>query len=81
MNKVRVLDRYMPELVLLDNDDKIAIIENLLISMKVSKPSSSRRPDIATLFSGDWENDVPATELADQYRASRYYDPDKKIEW
>ncbi len=81
MNAATVLDKYMPELMLLDNNDKITLIENLLFSMKVNAPSKPKRPDISTLFSGDWENDVPATELADQYRASRYYDPDKKIEW
>ncbi len=81
MNAINVLDKYMPELVLLDNDDKITLIENLLVSMKVNVPSKPKRPDISTLFSGDWENDVPTEVLADQYRASRYYDPDKKIEW
>ena len=73
MNTAGVLDRYMPELVRLDNDDKIAIIENLLISMKGGSTPSPKRPDISTLFSGDWENDIPAGKLADQYCASRYY--------
>lgn len=81
MNANKVLDKYMPELILLDNDAKITLIEHLLISMKANVLTKPERPDVSTLFSGDWENDVPAAELADQYRASRYYDADKKIEW
>lgn len=79
---VRISDLYMPMLERLSDDDKITIIERLLSSMKRDKsPSKQSRPDISTLFSGEWENDVPADKLADQYRANRYYDPDKKIEW
>ena len=75
-------DLYMPMLVGLCDDDKITIIERLLSSMKHHDAQArTTRPDVATLFSGDWENDIPAEELADQYRASRYYDSEKKIEW
>lgn len=81
MITTNVVEKYMPELVKLNNDDKITIIENLLISMKVRTPAKKERPDISTLFSGDWENEIPADKLADQYRASRYYESNKKIEW
>ena len=81
MSTASVLNKYMPELTRLNNDDKIAIIESLLVSMKVNDSSKLKRPDISTLFSGDWENDIAEGQLADQYRANRHYDTDKKIEW
>ncbi len=79
---LRFSDLYMPMLARLSDDDKLDIISKLVVTIRSkSKAEKAKRPDISTLFSGDWENDVPADELADRYRASRYYDADKKIEW
>lgn len=80
MNATSIIDRYIPTLIKLDNDKKISIIEALLISMR-NTPHHDSRPDVENLFSGDWENNIPASLLADEYRSSRYYNPDKKIEW
>ena len=80
MNATSVIDKYIPTLIKLDNDKKISIIEALLLSMR-NTTSSTSHPDVDKLFSGDWQNDIPAGQLADEYRASRHYDPNKKIEW
>lgn len=81
MRTASVVDRFMPTLINLSNDDKINIIETLLVSMKGIHSPKSIHPSIDTLFSGDWENDIPASQLAEEYRASRHYDLDKQIEW
>lgn len=81
MNTTSVIDRYIPTLIKLDNDKKISIIEALLLSMRNNTNSTTSHPNVENLFSGDWENDIPAGQLADDYRANRYYDTDKKIEW
>ena len=72
-------DLYMPMLARLCDDDKIVIIRRLLASMH--HPDAQPRPDVSTLFSGDWENDIPADVLADQYRYGGHYDSKKEIEW
>lgn len=81
MRTASVIDRFMPTLIKLNNDEKISVIETLLVSMKAIREPKNTHPDVESLFSGDWENNIPASQLADEYRASRCYDKDKKIEW
>lgn len=78
---VRPSDYYMPLLAMLSNDDKLDIIAKLSSTMHSSRLGGSPRPDIRTCFSGSWDNDKSSVQVAEELRASRYYDSDRIVEW
>lgn len=64
----------------LSDDDKLDIISRLVITIRDSSKEEKTKPDIRTCFSGDWENDKPTTQVADELRAARYYE-EKDLTW
>lgn len=77
----RPSDYYLPLLTTLSNDDKLDIIAKLIASMRPSEHKNSHKHDIRTCFSGSWDNEKSTTEVADELRNSRFFDPDRYIEW
>lgn len=76
----RVSDLYMPMLARLSDDDKLDIISRLVITIRNSSKAEKAKPDLRTCFSGEWENDKTTTQVADEWRAARYFD-EKDLIW
>lgn len=75
-----VSDFYMPMLLNLSDDDKLDIIAKLTNTMRSSSKKKNSRPNLLNCFSGDWENEKSSKEVADELRASRYFE-EKDITW
>lgn len=73
-------DFYMPMLSRLSDDDKLDIISKLVITIRTNTTAAKVKPDLRTCFSGEWENEKPTTQVADELRASRHYDQ-KDLVW
>jgi len=78
---MRISDVYMPVLLNFSKADKLNIITQLKASLNNSHEEKKDDMDIFNCFSGDWENDKSAAEVAASYRDNWYSDPNKKIEW
>lgn len=75
-----VSDFYMPMLLNLSDDDKLDIIAKLTSTMRSSSKKKHTRPNLLNCFSGDWDNEKSSTEVADELRASRYFE-EKDLTW
>ncbi len=64
----------------LSDDDKLDIISKLVVTIRSKSKQARVRPDIRTCFSGEWENEKTTTQVADELRASRYYEQ-KDLSW
>ena len=56
----------------LSDDDKLDIISRLVVNMRSKSHENKRKLDMRTCFSGEWENEKPTTQVADELRAARY---------
>lgn len=80
MSTISITDMYMPILSMLSDDDKLDLIEKLTRSMHSKYRTKVKRPDIRICFSGEWEPEKTATQVADELRAERHF-TDKGINW
>lgn len=81
MQTLSISDFYMPLLSKLSDDTKLDLIAKLSRTMQHKTNRVTKKADIRTCFSGDWENGKSTAEVADELRAARHFDTEKNIEW